>query len=152
MTRRDTTPADMTRHDRRFHFTLHILFALLLLLFAPLAAAQNAPTLPAWEQLTPAQREQLIGPLRERWNSQPQTRQRMLRNAQRWQQLDPQQRQRAQRGLQRLRQMSPEQRQRAREMYQRMQALPDDQRKQLRQHLRQMSPEQRRQWLRDNKP
>ncbi len=131
--------------------------AVLLSLLAPLALAQTRPAvaLPAWDELSPAQREQLVAPLRERWNGQPQTRVRILRNAQRWQQMDPQLRQRAQRGVRRLEQMTPEQRQRARAAYQRLQPLPEAERCALRERLRKMTPEQRRQWLQQraaNKP
>lgn len=107
----------------------------LLLLFAigaPAAHAQDQgnttppadATLSSWEQLSPTQRDELIGPLRERWNSQPEARARMLGNARRWQQLNPDQRLRAQRGLERLEQMTPEQRQQAREAYQRQRQSP----------------------------
>ena len=106
--------------------------------------------LPAWDQLDAAQREQLIAPIRERWNSQPQSRARLLRNAQRWQQLTPQQRERANLGMERLRKMTPEQRGQARALFQRMHALPPEQRKALREELKAMSPEQRREWMRRN--
>ena len=93
-----------------------LLLSLLLCLLAPGARAQAQPdpalsqpdvALSDWEQLSPEQREQLIDPLRERWNSQPQSRARLLDNAQRWQQMSPEQRERAQRGLKRLEQMTP---------------------------------------------
>ena len=124
MTRRDVSTAALR---------LAACQLLLALLLVPTARAQQQatqadPALPAWEQLSPAQREQLIGPLRERWNSQPQVRPRLLRNAQRWQQLSPEQRERAQRGLKRLEEMTPEQRKRARSQFE------------------QMSPEQRKAW------
>lgn len=115
------------------------------------AAAQSDPDLPAWDQLSAAQREQLIGPLRERWDSQPQTRAHLFRNAQRWQQMTPQQRERAQRGLERLRQMTPEQRQQAREAYQRTQQLPEAERRSQREQMRQVTPEQRRQRIRERR-
>lgn len=132
---------------------LPLLVLLMLTVPAPPALAQTPQSLPAWEQLSPAQREQLIAPLRERWNSsQPQARARLWRNAQRWQQLDPQQRQRAQRGLQRLQQMSPQQRQQMRTLYQQMQRLPETERRALRERLRAMTPEQRRAWMQQNAP
>lgn len=130
--------------------SLPMLVLLAMTALAPRVQAQNPQSLPAWEQLSPAQREQLIAPLRERWNSQPQLRTRMLRNAQRWQQLDPQQRQRAQRGLQRLEKMTPQQRQQARMLYRHMQQLPEAQRRALREQLRAMTPEQRRAWMQQN--
>lgn len=59
---------------------------LLLMLAAVPALAQSGPpnALPEWDRLTPAQRDELVAPLRERWNSEPQQRTRMLRHAQRW--------------------------------------------------------------------
>ena len=133
---------------------LQSLLSLLLCLLAPMARAQAQPdsalaqpgaTLSDWEQLTPAQREQLIDPLRERWNSDPQTRARLMDNAQRWQQMSPEQRERAQRGLKRLEQMTPEQRKQAREAYQRMQQMPEAERRALREErLQKTSPEPRR--------
>ena len=115
------------------------------------AAPPAAGTPPAWEQLTPAQREQLIAPLRQRWNSQPQSRARMLQHAQRWQQLAPDQRRHAQRGIQRLERMTPEQRQELRALYQHMQQLPEAERRRLRERLKTMTPEQRRAWLQQQK-
>lgn len=126
-----------------------LLATLLLLTALPLAHAQDA--LPAWERLTLAQREELIAPLRERWNAAPPAqRQRMLQHARRWAQMTPEQRQRAQHGMQRWKRMSPEERQAARAAFERARALPPEQRKALMQRLRQMTPEQRQQWLRDN--
>lgn len=119
------------------------------------AAAQRAgdapastSSLPDWDRLTPAQRERLIAPLRERWNANPAQRARMLNHAQRWQLLTPEQRQRAHRGRTRFDGMSPEQRAEARAAFQRMRALPEAERKALRETLRTMTPEQRREWLR----
>jgi len=126
-----------------------------LLLAAGLGSAHAATPAgaipPAWEQLTPAQREQLIAPLRQRWNSQPQSRARMLQHAQRWQQLAPDQRRRAQRGIQRLERMTPQQRQELRALYQHMQQLPEAERRRLRERLKTMTPEQRRAWLQQQK-
>lgn len=126
MTRRETSP--------NHAMTLLLGGSLLLVAIgAPRAHAQEQAqatppadaTLSSWEQLSPTQRDELIGPLRERWNSQPQARARMLGNARLWQQLDPDQRRRAQKGLERLEQMTPEQRRQAREAYQRRQQSPD---------------------------
>ena len=114
---------------------------------APLASSSQVD-LPTWDRLTPAQRAQLIGPLRERWNADPTQRARLLDHARRWQQLTPEQRQRAQRGRDRLHGMTPAQRAEARAAFQRMRALPDAERKALREKLRTMTPEQRREWLR----
>ena len=75
--------------------TLTCLAFALMIASAPVLAADppvapTAPTatpLPAWEQLTPAQRETLLAPIRDRWNTQPDERARMLERAQRWQQM-----------------------------------------------------------------
>lgn len=130
-------------------------FALMLAsapLFAadPPAAPANAKPLPAWEQLTAAQRETLIAPMRERWNSQPDDRQRMLDRAQRWQQLTPEQRQRARHGMQRWERMSPEQREQTRALFGKMRTLDEPQRKALKAQWRAMTPEQRREWVKAN--
>ncbi len=60
----------------RLH-TLPLLMTLLLLPAVPAVAQSAAPAarpapaapLPAWEQLSEAQRESLLAPLRDRWNS-----------------------------------------------------------------------------------
>ena len=55
----------------------------------PAPAAPVAP-LPAWEQLSESQRESLLAPLRDRWNSADAgQRQRMLSHGQRWQSMSP---------------------------------------------------------------
>jgi hypothetical protein len=112
----------------------------------PANAADPAP-LPNWEQLSDAQRQALIAPLRERWNSQPQARQNMLEHARRWQAMSPQQREQARRGQQRFERMSPQQREQSRQLFQAMRALPESERQALRQRWGQMSEQQRRQWL-----
>ena len=59
-------------------------------------ATQSAQaTMPSWEQLTPAQRETLVAPLRERWNASAGERARMFRHAERWRAMTPEQRNRA---------------------------------------------------------
>ena len=82
---------------------------LLALAWAPPARSADAP-LPAWEQLEAAQRELLVAPLRERWDSHPEDRRKMLERAGRWQELTPEQRKRAHRGMDRWKHMTPEQR------------------------------------------
>ena len=56
------------------------------------APARSATALPEWDKLTPAQREAVIAVVRERWNSKPGERERMLQHAQRWRQMTPEQR------------------------------------------------------------
>jgi hypothetical protein len=115
------------------------------------APARNAPSLPEWDKLTPAQREAMIAVLRERWNDNPGGRARMLQHAQRWRQMSPQQRRDAQHGQRRWEQMSPEQRKRARSAYEQSRDLSPEARAALREKLKRMSPEERREWLRTHR-
>jgi len=90
------------------------------------AFAATPPTtspLPAWDELSAEQREQLTAPIRERWNAEPAQRQRMLERARRWQQMTPEERTRAHRGMKRWEHMTPEQRTQARALYGRMRTL-----------------------------
>jgi hypothetical protein len=131
-----------------------ILLPLALALALP-AAAQvkgEAPPLPAWEQLTEAQRAALVAPIRERWNAHPEKREHMLAHAERWQEMDPEQRARARRGAERWRQMDPEKREAMRALYARLRTLPQAERNVLRVRWRAMTPEQRREWVEDNPP
>ena len=122
--------------------------AALALACAPALAADPAATaLPAWEQLTPAQREQLIAPLRERWNAEPAQRARMLAHAQRWQQLTPEQRQRAHRGVDRWQHMAPEQREQMRAVFAHVRGLPDAERRAFMARWKTMTAEQKRAWV-----
>lgn len=128
---------------------------LLLALVAGPAMAQTARqagSLPAWEQLSPAQRELLIGPIRERWNANPDARTRLFKHAQRWRQLTPEQRANAHHGLVRWEKMDPQQRQTMRALFQKMRDLPPEQRRALRARWREMTPEQRRAWVAENSP
>ncbi len=124
------------------------------LLWSGQALAQSsAPaTLPEWDKLTPQQRETLIAPLRDHWNSDPRGRQRMLEHGQRWQQMTPEQRAQARRGMKRFEGMNPEQRERARALFSRMRDMSPQQRDQLREQWKRMTPEQRRTWLQQNPP
>lgn len=108
------------------------------------------PAQPAWEQLDPAQRELLIAPLRERWNSNPEDRQKMLDRAGRWQQLSPEQRRRAHQGMDRWKHMNPEQRDAARTLYSHMRTLEPEARATLKRHWKQMSVDERREWVRNH--
>lgn len=116
------------------------------------AADGDAATLPAWEQLTPQQRETLIAPLRTRWNDNPERRARMYEHAARWQHMTPEQRERAHRGMKRWKHMDPEQRAQARALFQKMRGMSEDERDALRRQWHGMSPEQRRQWVEENPP
>lgn len=123
----------------------------LTVLVPPCAMAQsghgNPQSLPAWEQLTPTQRELLIAPLRERWNSSPEGRARIYSHAQRWQQMPPDQRQRAHHGMRRWERMGPEQRDEMRALYHQMRILDPDQREALRKQWHGMDAQQRRAWV-----
>ncbi|WP_310233047.1 DUF3106 domain-containing protein [Luteimonas terrae] len=122
----------------------------LLLLCGRAAIAQSAPP-PAWDQLTPAQREQLIGPVRERWNgASAEERSRMLEHARRWQSMTPAERAEARHGMHSWKQLPPEQREEARALYTKLRTLPDAEREALRERWKQMTPEQRRRWAAEN--
>ncbi|MGH8028070.1 MAG: DUF3106 domain-containing protein [Pseudoxanthomonas sp.] len=128
--------------------------ALGLLLLAGNALAQSAPaqSLPDWDKLTPQQREALIAPVRERWNSDPGDRPRMLEHAQRWKSMTPEQRRQARKGMRRFEGMQPHQREEARALFEQMKELPPEQREKLREEWKAMTPEQRRAWVRKNAP
>ncbi|MFC0677218.1 DUF3106 domain-containing protein [Lysobacter korlensis] len=111
------------------------------------ARATPASSLPAWEQLTPQQREQLIAPIRDRWNSEPAQRQRMLLHAQRWQHLTPEQRQRARHGVKRWQKMPPEHREQMRAVFDHVRAMREPERRVFMAKWRSMTAEQKRAWL-----
>jgi len=115
-------------------------------------AAADKPAMPAWDQLTPAQRELLLAPVRERWNGNPAERVRMYQHAERWRTMTPEQRQRAHRGMRRWSHMNPEQRDEARTLFERSRNMTPDQRKALREEFKAMTPQQRKAWLEQNPP
>ena len=140
---------------RRHTAPLFLLVALALAPAAALAQDANKPAatpLPAWDQLTPAQRELLIAPVRDRWNREPEDRPRMMERAQRWQALSPEQRAQARHGMKRFEGMNPEQRRQARALYGRMKELTPEQRAALRDQWKKMTPEQREAWMQENAP
>lgn len=132
----------------------HRAFALLALLaFAPLPVvaqqqpqSREAPALPDWDHLTPAQRELLIAPTRDRWNREPERRQRFLERAQRWQSMAPDERRRARRGMRRWETMTPEQRTQTRALFHHVHGMSDAERQAFMQQWRQMTPQQRSTW------
>ena len=82
--------------------TLHprsLLLGLLFLAGGAFAQSNVTQSLPEWDKLTPQQREALIAPVRERWNSDVEQRPRMLEHAQRWNSMTPEQRKQAQSSL-----------------------------------------------------
>ena len=117
---------------------------------AQATGAEESRDLPAWEQLTEAQRETLVAPVRQRWNDHPEKRERMLSHAERWQEMGPEQRERARRGADRWRQMDPEKREALRALYARMRSLPEAEREALREEWKAMTPGQRRAWVKAN--
>lgn len=122
--------------------------ALMLAIAAALPVrATPAGSLPAWEQLTPEQRDQLIAPIRDRWNAEPAQRQRMLLHAQRWQTLTPEQRQRARHGVKRWQHMDPEHREQMRAVFEHLKAMPEAERRVFLAKWRAMSQDQKRAWL-----
>ena len=130
-----------------------VVFAFVLALAAGSArAAPPAPaTLPAWDQLSPAQRDLVIAPLRDRWNADPQARTRLFQHAQRWQQLTPEQRARMRHGMGKWEHMDPQQREAMRALFHKMRDLTPEQRTALREQWRKMTPQQRREWVEANR-
>ena len=123
---------------------------LALALLPAFAFAQAHPAsvqYPEWDQLTPAQREALVTPLRERWNANPDERARMIERAQRWKTMPRDQRDRAGHGMKRWEGMSPEQRGEARALFHAMRGLEKEQRKAFLAEWRQKTPQQRAEWL-----
>jgi hypothetical protein len=115
-------------------------------------ASTPAVQLRAWDQLTPAQRELLVAPVRERWDANPSERARILRHAQRWQTMTPEQRTRARRGLRHWEHMDPARRVEMRALFEKMKKMSPEQRKALRDKWHAMTAEQRRAWVEANPP
>lgn len=127
--------------------------AIALALWPAFAFAQAQPAAsqyPEWDQLTPAQRDALVAPLRERWNSNPDERARMAERAQRWKTMPREQRERAGHGMQRWEGMSPEKRAEARALFHAMRGMDKDRRKAFLADWRQKTPQQRAEWLQAN--
>ncbi len=133
----------------------------LVLLLAPallapaLAFAQDKPTsasplpaalLPEWDSLTSAQRDELIAPLRQRWNANPDERARLFQRAQRWKNMPADARERAHHGMRRFEKLSPEGREHARALFHAMRGMDAEQRKTLLEQWRAMTPQQRNDW------
>ena len=111
--------------------------------------AADAPNeLPAWDKLSPAQREALSTPIRERWNQAGyEQRLRWLRQAERWQHLSADERQRVRQGMRRFRDASPATREQLRGVFENLSKLPPEERRELREKFRSLSPAQRRAWM-----
>jgi len=129
------------------------LLAIALFAASPVGAATTTrAAMPAWEQLTPAQRDLLVAPIRERWNGSPGERTRMYQHAQRWQQMTPEQRGRAHHGMHRWEHMDPQKREEMRALFQKMRAMTPEQRHALRDQWHAMTPGQRKAWVDANPP
>ena len=114
---------------------------------APPAASPATRAYPAWEQLSAAEREMLIAPVRERWNSNPESRARIMEHAQRWQSMTPEQRAKAHSGMKRWKHMNPEQRAQTRALYGQMRNMTPEQRQELRAKWKAMTPAEREAWM-----
>lgn len=127
------------------------LLVLILLLAPALAMAQDKPVnpapLPEWDQLSSAQRDELIAPLRDRWNSSPDERTRLYERARRWKTMPADARQRAHHGMQRWEKMSPEQRQQAQALFHAMRNMDAGARKVFLAKWHAMTPQQRNDWV-----
>jgi len=125
-----------------------VLLLCLALCIAPaLAQTDDEQPLPAWEQLSAADRDALIAPIRERWNANPDQRARLMRHAQRWQSMTPEQRRHVRHGMKRWSHLDPEERARARVLYGEMRGMTPEQRKALRARWKAMSPAERDAWV-----
>lgn len=128
-----------------------LLLALVLLLAPAFAVAQDKPAtatpLPEWDQLSSAQRNDLIAPLRDRWNSSPDERTRLYERARRWKAMPQDARQRAHHGMQRWEKMSPQQRQHAQALFHAMRDMDEGERKDFLAKWHAMTPQQRTEWV-----
>lgn len=113
--------------------------------FAQAGAAQAA--LPAWEQLSAADRELLVAPIRERWNANPEQRARLLLHAKRWQAMTPEQRRHVRHGMERWAHLDPEERARARVLFGQMRTMTPAERRALRERWKAMTPAEREAWV-----
>lgn len=117
----------------------------------PPSSAPKASTatrsFPAWEQLSVAEREMLVAPVRERWNSNPEARAKIMEHAQRWQTMTPEQRKKAHHGMKRWGHMTPEQRAQSRALFGEMRDMTPEQRQELRAKWKAMTPAEREAWI-----
>lgn len=115
-------------------------------------ASTPAAQLPGWNQLTPAQRELLVEPVRGRWDANPSERARIMQHAQRWHAMTPEERTRARRGLRHWEHMDPARRIEMRALFEKMKRMSPEQREALRDKWHAMSAKQRRAWVEANPP
>lgn len=118
-----------------------------LALSAP-AQAAAPPELPAWDDLTPEQRETLTAALRERWDQAAyEQRLRWLRGAERWQKLTPEERRTVRQGMRAFRRADPQTREQLRDVFRNLRQASPEERERLREKWRSLSPAQRRAWM-----
>lgn len=111
------------------------------------AQSEAAQPLPAWEQLSAAERDALIAPIRDRWNANPTQRARLMHHAKRWQALTPEQRRHARHGMKRWSHLDPEARAQVRVLFGEMRKMTPEQRKALRARWKAMTPAERDAWV-----
>ncbi|MFT3896834.1 MAG: DUF3106 domain-containing protein [Thermomonas sp.] len=104
---------------------------LLVLLSASLStnAQQASAALPAWDQLSDAQRTELVAPLRDHWDRAPEERAHMLERAQRWRSMSPAERKDADRGMRRWERMDPARRAQMQVLFEKTRDMPPPQRR-----------------------
>lgn len=136
---------------RRLSITLALALLALPVFAQQKPAAPSAP--PAWEQLSTADREALIAPLRDRWNNAaPEKRERMLEHARQWRTMTPDERKAAREGMQHWSHMDPEKRDELRALFERTRNMDPEQKRALRQQWKTMTPEQRKAWIDSHPP
>jgi hypothetical protein len=112
-------------------------------------------SVPAWEELSPAQQESLAR-LRADWDQLPASRRvralEWVERKSRWEAMTPEEREKLRAGARNFRDLPPELREKMRTSMRAMRALPEDERRALRERWHAMSPEQRRAWLQEGGP
>lgn len=142
MTRSNSCPP--ARPFRAMHWLLLLVALCPASAFAQSRAEQP---LPAWEQLSAADRELLVAPIREHWNANPDKRARLMHHAKRWQAMTPEQRSHVRHGMNRWAHLDPEERARARVLFGEMRTMNPEQRKALRMRWKAMTPAERDAWV-----
>jgi len=122
-------------------------FLPVLLLLAPGISTHAQTPLPDWEQLSAEQREQLITPLRDRWNSAtPEQRTRMHARAERWQQMGAEERARISGTIGRWQDLPPGHHHEVRAVFHHLRTLDESGRAAFLAHWKTMTAEQRQAW------
>ena len=166
---RSVVPAKAGSFSRGLQPCIPLLLSLVLAMPVLAARAQDAP-LPAWNQLSDAQRDELIAPLRDRWDRSPEDRAHMLERAQRWRSMSPADRKDAERGMRRWERMDPARRAQMQVLFDKTRDMPPEQRhmtfalfrallpldaagrKALLQQWKAMTPAQRETWMETHEP